>query len=118
MPMPYVPEFQYTVMGRYNFNLAEMPMFAQAAWSWRDGSWNDLELTNPRRRYMDSYGVLNLSTGIEKDNWSLTLYANNVTDEKGQIDKTDPGYYSPSGQDDNQIWIRPRSFGIRWAQRF
>jgi outer membrane receptor protein involved in Fe transport len=118
MPMPYVPEFQYTVMGRYNFHLAEMPMFAQAAWSWRDGSWNDLELTNPRRRYMDSYGVLNLSTGIEKENWSLTLYANNVTDEKGQIDITDPGYYSPSGQDYNQIWIRPRSFGIRWAQRF
>jgi outer membrane receptor protein involved in Fe transport len=117
-PMPYVPEIQYSVIGRYSFDLASMPWFAQAAWSWRDGSWNDLEVTNERRRYMDSFGVLNLSTGIERDNWSVTLYANNVTDEEGQIDIGDPGYYSPSGVDYNQVWIRPFSVGLRWSQRF
>ena len=117
-PMPYVPEFQYSLIGRYNFDVASMPMFAQAAWSWRDGSWNDLEVTNPRRDYMDSYGVLNLSTGIEKDNWSLTLFANNVLDEEGQIDILDPGYPSPSGVDYNQVWIKPFSVGIRWSQQF
>jgi outer membrane receptor protein involved in Fe transport len=117
-PMPYVPELQYSLIGRYNFDLSTLPLFAQAAWSWRDGSWNDLEVTNERRRYMDSYGVLNLSTGIEKDNWSLTLYANNVLDENGQIDILDPGYYSPSGVDYNQVWIRPFSVGIRWSQQF
>jgi outer membrane receptor protein involved in Fe transport len=116
--MPYVPEIQYSVIGRYSFDLASMPWFAQAAWSWRDGSWNDLEVTNERRRYMDSFGVLNLSTGIERDNWSVTLYANNVTDEEGQIDIGDPGYYSPSGVDYNQVWIRPFSVGLRWSQRF
>lgn len=117
-PMPYVPEFQYSMIGRYDFQAGDLPMFAQAAWAWRDGAWNDLEVTNTRRRYMDSYGVLNLSTGIEKDNWSLTLYANNVTDEDGRIDIGDPGYFSPSGVDYNQVWIRPRTIGLRWAQRF
>jgi outer membrane receptor protein involved in Fe transport len=117
-PMPYVPEFQYSAIGRYTFDLASMPMFAQAAWSWRDGTWNDLEVTNSRRRYMDSWGVLNLSTGIEKDNWSLTLYANNVTDEDGRIDILDPGYPSPSGVDYNQVWVRPLTVGIRWSQHF
>jgi len=117
-PMPYVPDFQYSVIGRYNFELGSMPWFAQAAWAWRDGSWNDLEVTNPRRRYMDSYGVLNLSTGIERDNWSITLYANNVTDEEGQVDILDPGYPSPSGVDYNQVWIRPFSVGVRWSQHF
>jgi outer membrane receptor protein involved in Fe transport len=117
-PMPYVPEFQYTLMGRYNFDLSSLPMFAQAAWSWRDGSWNDLEVTNTRRGYMDSYGVLNLSTGIEKDNWTLTLYASNVFDEGGQVDIDDPGYPSPSGIDYTQGWIRPMTIGIRWSQMF
>ena len=116
--MPYVPEWQYTALGRYDFLVGELPWFAQAAWSWRDGSWNDLEVDNERRAKMDSYGVLNLSTGIENDNWTLSLYANNVTDEKGQIDIGDPGYFSPSGLDFNRNHIRPRSFGIRWTQRF
>lgn len=118
LPMPYVPELQYTAIGRYSFQAGSMPMFAQVAWSWRDGAWNDLEVTNRRRDRMSSYGVLNLSAGVEKDNWSLTLFANNLSNEKGQIDITDPGYYSPSGQDYNEVWIRPRSYGIRWSQRF
>jgi outer membrane receptor protein involved in Fe transport len=117
-PMPYVPEMQYTFIGRYTFDIADMPLFAQAAWSYRDGSWNDLEVSNTRRRYMDSYGVLNLSTGIEKDNWSLTVYANNVSDERGVINYVDPGYASPSGLDDRTNFIKPRNYGIRWAQRF
>jgi len=117
-PMPYVPEWQWTAIGRYTFNVGNLPMFAQAAWSYRDGSWNDLEETNSRRARMSSYGVLNLSTGIEKDTWSIDFYVNNVTDEKGQIDILDPGYYSPSGVDYKQIWIKPRSYGIRFAQRF
>ncbi len=117
-PMPYVPEFQYTFIGRYTFDIADMPLFAQAAWSYRDGSWNDLEVSNTRRRYMDSYGVLNLSTGIEKDNWSLTVYANNVSDERGVINYGDPGYDSPSGLDNRTNFIKPRNYGIRWAQRF
>ena len=117
-PMPRVPELQYTAIGRYQFQAFELPMFAQAAWSWRDGSYTDLELTNPRRWYLDSYGVLNLSTGIERDNWSVTLFANNVFDEDGQINISDPGYYSPSGYDYTQFWIRPRNIGVRWSQRF
>jgi len=117
-PMPFVPELQYTFVGRYTFDLAEMPMFAQAAWSYRDGSWNDLEETNPRRARMSSYGVLNLSTGLERDNWSLTFYANNATDEHGMISIGDPGYYSPSGLDFDRVYIRPRTIGVRWAQRF
>lgn len=117
-PMPYVPKLQYTFIGRYSFDMGEFPLFAQAAWSWRDGAWNDLEVTNTRRDYMDSYGVLNLTAGIEKDNWTLTLYANNVADERGEIDILDPGFFSPSGIDNNRNAVRPRSFGVRWAQRF
>jgi iron complex outermembrane receptor protein len=117
-PMPYVPEMQYTFIGRYTFDISDMPVFAQAAWSYRDGSWNDLEVSNERRRRMGSYGVLNLSTGIEKDNWSLTLYANNVADERGVISYGDPGYASPSGLDFRTNFIKPRNYGIRWSQSF
>ena len=116
--MPYIPELQYTAMARYDFQAGSLPWFAQGAWSWRDDAWNDLEVSNVRRAQMEAYGILNLSTGIENERWTLSLYANNVTDERGQIDIGDPGYDSPSGLDFTRNHIRPRSIGLRWSQRF
>ena len=114
--MPFVPPVQLTGIARYRFNVGDMPSFAQAAVTYVDGSWSDLDVR--RRAYMDSYTVLNLTTGIDRDNWSVTLYANNVTDSHGQTDSSNPSYVSPSGIDYNDFIIRPRSFGIRWSQRF
>jgi len=116
--MPRVPEIQLTAIGRWNFNIGDLPSFAQAALSYTDKSWNDLEVAE--RQQMDSYTVLNLAAGIEKEKWSLSFYVNNVTDERGQIDITDAGYpnYPPPGLDWTEYVIRPLSYGIRWSQRF
>lgn len=118
--MPYVPELQLTAIGRFNFDLGSLPSFAQIALSYTDKAWSDLDLEDRRR--MDSYTVLNLSAGIQKDNWSLTFYANNVTDERGQVDIFQeyilPPGYPVSGIDHRENIVRPRYFGISWAQRF
>jgi len=114
--MPYVPRIQLTGIARFNFNMGDFPAFGQIAATYRGKAWNDLQLDN--RTEMDGYAVVNLSAGIDKGNWSASLYVNNVADERGQIDILKPGYYSPSGVDYNQNIIRPRSVGIRWAQRF
>ncbi|MCW8926069.1 MAG: TonB-dependent receptor, partial [Xanthomonadales bacterium] len=72
-PMPYVPELQLTGIWRTNFEVAAMPGFFQAALSYTGARWNDLDTLNvPARQKMDAYTILNLSTGIEKDNWALS----------------------------------------------
>jgi outer membrane receptor protein involved in Fe transport len=119
--MPYVPELQMTAIGRYNFNVGELPMFGQFAVSYTDDSWNNLESDN--RFVIDSGTVLNLTAGIEKEKWSLTLYANNVTDERMATDIFSGNYpqytgITFSGFDYVETPIRPRSYGIRWSQRF
>jgi len=119
--MPYVPKLQLTAIGRYTVNVGELPMFGQFAVSYSDESWNNLESDN--RFLIPSATVLNLTAGIEKEKWSLTLYANNVTDERLITDIINYDYYSWtgvvfSGFDYAEVVGRPRSFGIRWAQRF
>jgi outer membrane receptor protein involved in Fe transport len=119
--MPYVPELQLTAIGRYDFDVGELPMFGQFAVSYADENWNNLETDN--RFLIDSATVLNLTAGIEKEKWSLTLYANNVTDERMATDIFNAGYYQYtgitfSGLDYGETVIRPRSYGIRWSQRF
>jgi outer membrane receptor protein involved in Fe transport len=125
-PMPYVPELQLTGIWRSNFDVGSMPGFFQTAVSYTGARWNDLDTTNvPARQKMAAYTLVNLSTGIEKDNWTLSLFINNLFDERAEIDIEDPGYGAglpnltrPPGHAWTTATNRPRSFGIRFGQRF
>ncbi len=124
-PMPYVPKWQLTGIWRSNFDIGSMPSFFQAAASYTGARWNDLDTLNvPAIQKMDDYTLVNLSAGIDKDNWTLTFYVNNLFDERAQIDIEDPGYVVPPGLQRppghkwTQVTNRPRSFGIRFGQRF
>ena len=124
-PMPYVPELQLTGIWRSNFEMGSLPSFFQAAVSYTGERWNDLDtLNDPARRRMDAYTLVNLSAGIEKDSWEVGLFLNNVFDERAQIDISDPGYgtgipgYAPPGNAWTTMTNRPRSYGIRFSQRF
>lgn len=72
---------------------------------------------------MSSYTLVNLSAGIDRDNWTLTFYVKNVFDERAVFDIADPGYGGPGLQrPPGHAWTtvtnRPRSFGLQFGQRF
>ena len=124
-PMPYVPKWQLTGIWRSNFDVGSLPGFFQAAVAYTGKRWNDLDTLNvPARRQMDSYTLVNLSTGINKDNWTLTFYIKNLLDKRAEIDIEDPGYgglpnlQRPPGHKWTTTTNRPRSFGIQFGQRF
>lgn len=112
--MPYVPEWQFTAIGRYDLNFGDFPGYVQAAASYTGASWNSLEVALRQRQ--DAYTLVNLSTGIERDNWSVDLYINNVTNERAQISVYEPSY--PSALDSRTVTNRPRTIGIRFGQKF
>ncbi len=125
-PMPYVPKVQMTGIWRSNFNLGSFPSFFQAAVSYTGKRWNHLDVQNiPARRQMDDYVLANISAGIEQDNWTLTFFVSNLFDERAEIDFADPGYGYPTlprPAGTGHVWTtntnRPRTFGIRFGQRF
>lgn len=112
--MPYVPEWQFTSIGRYDLNFGDLPLYVQAAVSYTGESWNELEVAT--RATQDAYTLVNLSAGIERDTWSLDLFINNATDERAQISVYEPSY--PTLIDSRTVTNRPRSIGIRFGQRF
>ena len=116
-PMPWVPKFQYTAIGRYQFDVASMPSYAQLALAYTGSRWNDLDTTNPRRAEMDAYTIVNGAIGIDKETWTLELFGSNLTDERAQNQIVDAGY--PDSTLDTRTYTnRPRTFGIRFSQRF
>lgn len=124
-PMPYVPEFQLTGIWRGHFDVRGLPGFFQGAVAYTGSRWNDLDTLNvPARREMDAYTLVNLSAGIEEENWSATIFINNAFDERAEIDIADPGYgtgvpgYAPPGTAWTTMTNRPRTYGVRFSQRF
>jgi outer membrane receptor protein involved in Fe transport len=117
--MPLVPEFQFTGIGRYHFTLANLPAFAQAAVSYSGDSWSDLEVA--LRQEQAAYTLVNLSTGIEADNWSLSLFIDNATDERAEIVRYSADYFDPFNEvfQDTAITVnRPRTIGLRYGRTF
>ncbi len=124
-PMPYVPKVQLTGIWRSNFEVGSLPSFFQVAASHTGKRWNDLDTLNvPARQEMDAYTLVHLSAGIENESWSLGLYISNAFDERAEIDITDPGYgtnipgYVPPGTAWTTMTNRPRSYGLRFSQKF
>jgi outer membrane receptor protein involved in Fe transport len=73
---------------------------------------------------MDAYTLVNLSAGIEKDNWAAALYVKNLFDERAELEINDPGYgglpnlQRPPGH----VWTngtnRPLHYGVSFSYRF
>jgi len=116
-PMPWVPKWQYTAIGRYQFDIASLPSYAQLALAYTGSRWNDLDTTNERRAEMDAYTIVNGAIGIDKETWTLELFGSNLTDERAQNQINDSGY-AVSTLDVRTYTNRPRTIGIRFSQRF
>ncbi len=124
--MPYVPEFQLTGIWRSNFEIGSMPSFFQTAVAYTGARWNDLDTLNvPARQEMDAYTLVNLSAGIERDNWAATIFINNLFDERAEIDFADPGYGGDLpgyNRPPGHVWTtgtnRPLSYGISFSYRY
>jgi iron complex outermembrane receptor protein len=79
------PDFKFNIAGTYVWpksNRLPGDVFANASYSWTDKVNHDLQLAPWMEA--DSYGILNLSVGIEilgNINYTVTLFANNLLDE-------------------------------------
>ena len=80
----------------------------------------------PFRFHTIGYANANTTPSTYNPNYHMTFYVDNALDERAQIDIEDPGYgsgwiptyHAPPGLKWTQSTNRPRSFGIRFGQRF
>ncbi|MEM8561827.1 MAG: TonB-dependent receptor [Pseudomonadota bacterium] len=108
--LPFVPDFKGNISSRYTFSIGETDAFVQAVYAYTGSSYNDLIVED--RAKQDSYEIVNMSAGIERDSWSVTLYGSNLTDERAEI------YRNNTDLDDRITTNRPRSYGVRFSMNF
>ncbi len=65
------------------------------------------------RQDLPAYARLDLQTGLQRTDWTLTIYANNVTDTRGMLNGG-IGYFFPPAR----LYITPRTIGLTVSKSF
>jgi outer membrane receptor protein involved in Fe transport len=127
--LPVTPEFKGNVIARYNFNVGNYDAFVQGGAVYVGERTSDLRLVE-REILGDlaSYTVADLSAGFGRDNWTVSMYLNNVFDERADVYRFTncaetvcgasgvvPEY--PNGQV-YTVTNQPRTLGLRFSQKF
>jgi len=111
--IPNVSESSFAASLDYNFSITEsLDGFARASWSYVGGSTNNVV----RNQKVPEYNLVDLKLGIEKDTWTLSVFANNVLDEDVLLSRAVTDNLADGEPRYN--WGRPRTFGINLAVDF
>ncbi|MDQ6648160.1 MAG: TonB-dependent receptor [Pseudomonadota bacterium] len=127
--LPITPRFKGNLIARYTFSVGDNDAFVQGALVHVGRRTTDLRLVERSLLgNLPAYNSVDLSAGIQKNNWSVNVYIDNVFDKRAAEYKFTecrvticaahnvvPQY--PNGQVYTGF-SQPRTFGIRFKQDF
>lgn len=108
--LPFAPEIQWTLGGRYEREYDSFTGYAQVLATYTDERVSSL--VQAARFDLDSYTEVNASVGAKMGNWNGSLYVDNLSDERGQLDVGAPDLIFRVNP------IRPRTVGVRVSYDF
>jgi len=123
--LPLSPKFKGSLYAQYDWDVdwfGGASAWLRLQWSYTGDMLNQVEpLTlddGPAPQIKQpSYNIGDLRFGVDRANWSLQLYVNNLTDERAVLFANPYEFDYFFGRSRVSV-NRPRSFGIRWIQRF
>lgn len=104
------PELQYNVSGRYYWPMGAQSGYAQLIYAFTDDQFSSIVVDN--RFQQDSYNTVDGALGIEMDNMTVELFAENLTDERAEL------FINSLDTDLRITTNRPRTFGVRVSYDF
>ena len=110
--LAYAPEFQGNIRARYEWDMESSPYTAhvQGQVTHSGDSFSDIISIN--RAEIDSWTELDLSAGIRDEKWSAVLFADNVTDERSELNNN-------FVFDRERVTVsRPRTIGLRFSVEY
>jgi iron complex outermembrane receptor protein len=117
--LPVTPKFKGNVIARYSFpNVFDWKPNVQAAFVYQTQTAPQLRIADANAVGMQpAYGVLDLSSGIERNGVTIQLVVSNVTDKLAQLTRFEQCTIAVCTQP-YAIPIQPRTIMIKFGQRF
>jgi iron complex outermembrane recepter protein len=116
--LPGVPEVTFSAAAQYDFPItSSLEGSVRMDVSHTGNSFTEFRAAPPappgQYDELDAYTVANLRGTVSSDNWDLTLYVDNVFDERAEVD-----ILRFLGQIPKVTTNRPRTLGVRLQHRF
>lgn len=108
--LPFAPEKQWTLGARYEHEFSSFTGYAQTVVAYTDDRFSSL--VEVARFPLESYTEVDASIGARMGNWNGSLYIDNLTGERGQLDIGAPDLIFRVNP------IRPRTVGVRVSYDF
>ena len=117
--LPVTPRFKANLIARYAFPLAGVDGHVQAAATYQTSAQSDLRtIERAITGKQNAYANVDLSEGGEKNQISFEFYIKNVFDKRGDIQRLAECIESVCGAETYRVVTQPRTFGIRFGQKF
>jgi iron complex outermembrane receptor protein len=121
--LPAAPDFKANLTARFQFPVGDLRGHLQGSMVYNGSVWSDL--TTADREVMgkqDSYTIFDFSTGVRRNGQTLELFVDNLFDERAVLFRTTECIttvcgFGPQGAR-YVVPARPRTIGVRFAQRF
>ncbi|WDE09723.1 TonB-dependent receptor [Thalassomonas haliotis] len=105
--LPLTPKVQANIRANYYWQQGEY----QANWllglQYAGKSWSSV--VSQERVRQSSYTIVNFSIGVKKDNWSVKLYGDNITDKRADLFINNQDFVARITTN------RPRTFGLSFS---
>lgn len=81
--LPMTPEIQGNLRANYMWEMGEYFLTWQSGIQYAGDSWSSIVASE--REQQDAYTLVNTALVVEKDNWSVRLFVDNLTDERAEL---------------------------------
>jgi outer membrane receptor protein involved in Fe transport len=117
--LPVSPKFKGNVTARYEFPLGSFDAHLQGAVVYAGKRWADLrEVERSIIGQLDAYTIFDATAGIDNGTYSLELFIGNAFDERGEVTRFAQCAEQVCGAQTYSVLTPPRTFGVRFGQKF
>jgi iron complex outermembrane receptor protein len=117
--LPTTPRFKGNLTGRYEFPMAGFDAHFQGSLVMTDSSRTALlPAENEVLGDQDAYNLVDLSFGVARETWSAELFVDNALDERASLYRYSECDVSICGGIVYGVGLRPRTVGLKFAQKF
>ena len=104
------PEWQYNLRGRYHWHTGRYSPYAQVVYAYTGHQFSSIVVDNRFRQR--SYDTIDAAVGFERDNLTIELFGENLTDERAEL------FINSLDTDLRITTNRPRTVGVRLSWNF
>ncbi len=117
--LPVSPKFKGNVTARYEFPLGSFDAHLQGALVYAGKRWADLRVVERAIiGRLGSYTNFDVTAGVDNGTYSIELFVGNVFDKRGEVTRFAQCAEQVCGFQTYTVTTPPRTFGVRFGQKF